>query len=401
VISDGTRCGWALRRRRWCALALSVWLASGCYLSHERGADAGARDAARIEDAPARPDVPEIDAGPIECGSLRVTATALLDEGVTPRLAALGGSDVGVVYVRTGGSAIRVFYERRDRALGRVTGPVTIGTDSFSWAELAVARGEVWVAYGLAGDRESVLARATLDGAPLSRRIVPRYHPSIFQVAGEGFFWAAFAMRTDNALELSHLDADGSETHPVVTIPLGRYGSGHGAIARDASSHVVTYPREGPRGVRHGYVNQLTDRGELGPERLLDPAASDDTVVPVRTSRGLVLVRSSDDELVLERLDPVSLETRERLPHPALGARPVAGVVADRVVVVHATSGTLSIDDFGTDLAGFERHREAIPVPGLGGGASIAELPGALVFGITVNEGATPRPWLVRVECAP
>lgn len=383
------------------ALGTTVALAPGCYLSHERGADGGAIRDARIEDAPARLDAPEIDGGPIECSSVRVAATVLLDEGVTPRVAALGGSDVGVVYVRTDGSPTRVIYERLDRALGRVTGPVTIATDSFTWAELASARGEIWIAYGLAGDGQSVLARATLAGAPLGRQAVPLYHPSIFQVAGEGFFWAAFAMRSDNALELSHLDAAGAATHPVVTIPLGRYGSGHGAIARDARSHVVTYPREGPPGRRHGHVNLLTAGGELGPERLLDPEASDDTVLPLRTSRGLVLVRRSDEALVLERLDPASLETTERFPHPAIGSRPIAGVVGDRVVVLHSAGGALAVDDFGTDLAHFERLREPIPAPSLGGSASVAELPGALVVAMMASAGGTSRPWLARIECAP
>ncbi len=70
------------------------------------------------------------------------------------------------------------------------------------------------------------------------------------------------------------------------------------------------------------------------------------------------------------------------------------------MVVAHATGTTLSIDDFATELVTFERHELALPAPASGPGASIAELPGALVLALTLLDGTTPRTFLVRVECA-
>ena len=124
-------------------LVLVLATLSGCYRSHLRAdpVDASGRDAA-VPDAPRR-DAPERDAGPITCDALAVTGMVTLDEGVTPRLVALPGGDVGVVYVRTDGDPTRVVYERLGRTLTRITGPVTVATDSFTWAELDTANSEV------------------------------------------------------------------------------------------------------------------------------------------------------------------------------------------------------------------------------------------------------------------
>ena len=77
------------------------------------------------------------------------------------------------------------------------------------------------IAYGVAGDRDSVLASVSLDGAPIGpRRRVPLLHPALLEASADGLFWGAFRMADENSLELSHLDAAGELAHPTVTIPL-------------------------------------------------------------------------------------------------------------------------------------------------------------------------------------
>ncbi len=382
---------------------------AGCYRSHLRAGpgdgsidapapDAASVDAARVDAASS--DAARMDAGPVACDALAVTGMVSLDEGVTPRLVALPGDDVGVVYVRTDGDPTRVVYERLDRSLARVTGPVTVGTDAFTWAELATLEGEVLIAYGLAGDRESMLVHVSFDGARTGRQhVVPLAVPSIFQASAAGdLLWGAFEMRTENSLVLAHVTTTGELPHAAVTIPLGRYGSGHHALAQRDGSHVLGYSREGPPGSRHGYVRTIARDGTLGEERPLDPDGSDRSVIPVRVGSELVVVRESET-LVLERTDPETLERLDRVELPPLAGRPIAGSLAGRLVVAHATSGVFRWDFFASDLSGGDRYELATPDPALGTGTSVVEQPGALVFAIGLTSGASSRPWVVRIAC--
>lgn len=395
----------ALRAFPFAGLVLAVLALSGCYRSHVRGdptdaaLDVPARDAA-VSDAPRR-DAPAIDAGPIACDALAVTGMVTLDEGVTPRLVALPGGDVGVVYVRVDGDPTRVVYERLDRSLGRVTGPVTVATDSFTWAELEIVESEVLIAYGLAGSRESVLAHVSFDGVSTGEReVVPLHHPSIFSRSQIGeLLWGAFEMERDNSLVLTHVTRTGEVLHPALAIELGRYGSGHHAARRPDGSHVLGYPREGPPGSRHGYVSTISASGVLGPERQLDAADSDQSVTPVMLAGGLVIVRATDEALMIEPTDLDTLERIDRVTFPPLETPPLAATLADRLVVAHVASGVFRWDFFAEDLSGGDRYEVATGHAGIGSGTSVVMQPGALVFALGLTDGSTASPWIVRIEC--
>ncbi|MBI5490470.1 MAG: hypothetical protein HY905_24255 [Deltaproteobacteria bacterium] len=385
---------------------LFVLCLPACYLSYREFAthDAATGDRAAPTDAPDHGDMAPDDAESPFCDALRVSGTVALDDAttssVTPRLVALPDEGVGVVHVSTDGSPTRVLYERLDAALGRTTGPVTVATDSFTWAEPALDGGRLLVAFGLAGDERSALIPVTFDGASAGDRLtVPLTHPSLFQPSRSGFFWLAFVMRTDNSFQLAHLAADGTLLHDPVVVDAGRYGSGHGALARpDGASHVVTYPREGPPGVREGYVNALTEGGVLGPERLLGEDG-DSQVLPVRVGDALVLVRYNDESLVLERTDFDTLERLDRVAYPPPPTRPIAGAVADRLLVAYTILGTLHIDDYGRDLAPVASLDVPLPAAGLGPGWSVAQVRGALYLALSIVEGSRSYPWIVRIEC--
>ncbi|MBI5502371.1 MAG: hypothetical protein HY907_19155 [Deltaproteobacteria bacterium] len=378
-----------------------------CYLSYRETSerDAGPdRADAPIDTADVSDGAPD-DADPPACDALRVAGALALDDApassVTPRLVALPDHGVGVVTVSTDGDPTRVLYERLDPALGRTIGPVTVATDSFTWAEPALAGAGLLIAFGLAGDEDTMLVPVTFDGAPAGTRFtVPLTHPSIFRPSRSGFFWLAFVMRTDNSFQLAHLAADGTLLHEPVVIDAGRYGSGHGAVARpDGASHVVTYPREGPPGVRNGYVNALTESGVPGPERQLGEAG-DGPVQPVRLGDALVLVRSGDDALILERTDFGTLERLDRVTYPPAPTRPIAGAVSDRLLIAYTIPGTLRIDDYGTELVPVATLDVPLPASSLGPGWSVAEGPGALYLALSIVEGSRSYPWIVRVECA-
>ena len=138
-------------------------------------------------------------------------------------------------------------------------------------------------------------------------------------------------MREDNTLVMAHVEPSGELSHPPARVPLGRYGSGHGAIARpDRRSHVITYPREGPRGVRNAYVSALDATGALGPERMLGEDG-DQLALPVRLGERLVVVHHGD-ALVLQVTDVDSLELLERFVgdvEDAVEARAVVGLLGD------------------------------------------------------------------------
>jgi hypothetical protein len=393
--------------RRMPSLLVGLAALAGCYLSHERDpapvSDGGRRDAGGPG---VSEDAGSLDAGVLECDGIAIGPSIALDtggSGVTPRLAALPGGDVGVVYVLPGvGSPTRIIYERLSARLEPITGPVVIANDSFTWAEPVVAEGELAIAFGVAGDRASRLEHVTLDGVMTRPRDrVDLYHPAILRASASGLFWVAFAMRTDNALEIAHVGRDAELLHPFVRIELGRYGSGHGAVARpDRRSHILTYPREGPPGVRNGWITAIDERGALEPERLLGDDG-DSTVLPVLAGGTLAIVRHGDDALFVERTDIESLARLERSRFDPLPGRLLAASVGDRLVVVHADSGTFTADDFGPTFARFDRARVPLPVAGLTGAGSAIELPGAAIFALGLADGARTFPWLVRIECTP
>jgi hypothetical protein len=385
---------------------LAVLLASGCYLSHRRadvGDDAGrAPDAGRSLDA-GRP----FDAGPLDCDDVIVRQLSI-DPGdgvssVTPRLVALARGDVGLVYVTSGaGDPTLVVYERIDRELERVTGPVDIATDSFTWAEPAWIDGAIVVAYGLAGDRASVLRTITIDGTSLRTTRVPLYHPSILQATDTGLlFWLAFAMRADNSLEIAHVGVDGALAHDMVSIPLGRYGSGHAALAHpDRPARILGYPSEGPPGVRAGRVITISESGELDHEQTL-MESDDHSVTPVLVDGRLVFVRNSDDALTLELANLDTLERIEAIAYPPVPRGPLASVLADRLLVAHVEGTALVLDLFDRDLRGPATVTETLPA-GIGASSgSIVSFGDAIVLALNLSSGGETFPHIVRIDCAP
>lgn len=376
---------------------------SGCYLAHRvaDGPDAGARDGGVRIDAGVDGGT---DAGDRECTGIRVAATVAIDDpdvsSVTPRLVAIPGGDVGVVHVSSDGSPTRVRYERLSPALAR-RGSSTVSTDGFTWAEPAVFEDALWIAYGQAGDAASVLVRVSYDGEPTGERVrLALPHPSILRPWRRGLFWLAFDMRADNSLVLAHLDGAGALLHEPAVIALGRYGSGHGALARpDGRSHVLTYPREGPPGVREGYVNAIGEDGGLGPERQLGEDG-DDLVLPVRRGDELILVRSGDDVLALERTDFESLERIDRAVFPALPSRPFfVGALRGRVLVGHVADGAFELDDFGEALAAPTRLRVPTPDRVSGPSGSVLEVPGAVFVAFHLVDDLRSYPFVARIEC--
>lgn len=370
----------------WASLALS-----GCCLSHERPRDAGMRDAPRpdvaVRDAP--------DAGPIVCNRIVIEETVALEGqargAVTPRLVALSGGEVGVVYVKTDGDPTRVLFERRAADLSAVGAPREISRNSFTWAEPALFGGEVFIAYGL-GDGFSELHR---DAGSVR---VPLEHPSLLLPLEEGFFWGSFDSRTTNALVLSTVAPDGSTLRDPVRIELGRYGSGHHAVVRpDSSSVVVGYPSEGPPGVRRGHVARYDD-GRLISERELRD--EDVTSVWVLDDEGGLVVVSNGDALVLERASYFSLEAADTVFLPAIEERFVAGILEGRVVIGRFASGRFVVDVYDPLFRLQETLEVALPAAGLSGATSVASLPGALVIAAGLSDGSTSFPWLARLACA-
>ena len=379
---------------------LAAALLSGCYLSHgrEEAVDAGTR-----RDSGSRIDAATPDARVEGCTGVRLAETRLIEgaPSVTPRLVALPGGDVGVVHVSRDGSPTRVRFDRLDATLTPISSG-TVATDSFTWAEPVSLDGALFVAWGLAGDEGSVLQPVDADGAPNGpRSIVPLRHPSVLRAAAGSLFWMAFDMREDNTLVMAHVEPSGELSHPPARVPLGRYGSGHGAIARpDRRSHVITYPREGPRGVRNAYVSALDATGALGPERMLGEDG-DQLALPVRLGERLVVVHHGD-ALVLQVTDADSLELLERFVHPARDSRPFfVGALGGRLLVGHATEGELRMDDFGEELA-TEHARIVIRPDGPrvnGPSGSVLETPGALYVAVGTVSGTETRPLIARIVC--
>lgn len=380
---------------------LAATLLSGCYLSHGREApvDAGAR-----RDAGARLDAgPPPDARVEGCTGVRLAETRLIEaeSSVTPRLVALPGGHVGVVHVTRDGSPTRVRFERLDAALNPVSGG-TVATDSFTWAEPVSLDGALFVAWGLAGDAASVLQPVDADGAPRGpRAMVPLRHPSVLRAARGSLFWLTFDMREDNALVVARVTPSGELAHSPTTVTTGRYGSGHGAIARrEGRSFVLTYPRETTRGVREAFVSAVDEAGAFGPERMLGEDG-DEVAVPARVGDRLVVVHHGD-ALVLQVVDEDSLELLERFVHPPRDARPFfVGALAGRLLVGHTADGALHMDDFGPSLDAEHGRIEIRPEVGraVGPSGSVLETPGALYVAVGTTDGSRSRPLVARLVC--
>jgi hypothetical protein len=274
-----------------------------------------------------------------------------------------------------------------------------VSETGFTWAEPVVIDDTIFVAWGVAGET-SVLVPISLDGNPRGPpRSVPLHHPSLLRPSAGGLFWMAFVSRATNAIEVAYVRTEGRVFRGPITIETGRYGSGHGAIARpDLLSHMVGYPREGPPGVRRGYVAEIDQSGAFA-EQLLSVGDAR-AVLPVRLADRLALVRNGD-ELTIETADLESLARLETRTFPAIEQFLVAGTAADRLVLGYSDGRTMRFDDYGSALMSATLHD--VPMPGsLGTGPTgVASYPDSVVFAIGLNEGTRSFPWLVRLECVP
>jgi hypothetical protein len=323
--------------------------------------------------------------------------------GVTPRLVALDGGDVGLVYVNTNdGDPIAVYYERLDDRLGRATGAVRVSAGARSWAEPARSGDGLAIAFALDfADSRSALVHVDRDGRPSAPEIpVGVENPSVLEATASGFFWMAFEMRAENAYQLAHVAPDGALLHEVQRIEVGRYGSDHAAVALpDGRGHLLAYASEGPRGVRRARVNAITEDGVLAGERTLEMEGAD-AVVPVLVGGELRIVWRSDDALVVSALDAETLEVVSERRLPRLEGDLFAATIEERFVVGASRSPSVVALDLGDGEEEPVRLESAIPGPGAAGGVSWAPAPGALVLALGVTSGAEAFPWIVRLECA-
>ena len=380
------------------ALALS-----GCYLAHRTdpalSVDAGTPDASPSDAS--RPDAGHdagFDAGGRACVGVELAETVEIDDSevgsVTPRLVALPGGELGLVHVRSDGSPSRIRYERLSARLDRLHS-TDATTTSWTWAQPVLRDGQPWIAHGGAGEPASLLQRLSPDGEPSGPALtVPIFHPTILRPTRGGFFWLTMTTRGDNALLMVHLDTAGVPLYPTAEVALGRYGSGHGAIAHpDGRSFVITYPREGPRGVRNAYVNAINEDGELGPELPLSPMG-DQSTVPLRQEDSLLVV-SQGDGLVLDRRDFDTLELQEQFVFAPRGSRLLlAGVLAGRLIVAYRSGSAVRFEDFGEEL--LEPGGPLGEVPSRGRGESILVTTSAIYVATIATSG---HPFVARLEC--
>jgi hypothetical protein len=392
------------------ALALFSLLSSGCWMSHRLGAerdggaaraDAAIHDAAMVRPRDGGP--PRPDGGPITCDRLAIgPSVSLVDPGgVTPRVVALEGTDVAVVYVDYDGDPTSVYYERLDARLARITGPARVASDSYTWAEPARFGDGLAVAFGRRAAEPTVLVPIDLDGVVSGPRMSVRVaHPIVLRRTGSGLFWLAFEMHEENAFAIAHLDEAGALLHDVQRIALGRYGSAHGAAMRPGgrSGHVLAYASEGPPGVRDARVNAISETGVLAGERTLATDGAD-AVMPVFVGEELRIVRRSDDAITVSTLDPETLETIEERAIERLGGAIFTAVIEDRFVVGAVEPPRVVVLDLEEDPPA--RLDAMVPTTGWSGAISWASVPGALVVAASLVAGAESFPWLVRIECAP
>lgn len=374
--------------------ALSVL--AGCYLSHERPGrsdggvtpDVGRMDAAARDTPPSPTCERLVIAHAVELGGAAVGS-------VTPRIAGIGGGQVAVVYVHTDGDPTQVIWELRGADLASIVGSTPLTRNSFSWAEVARFGDDVLLAYAL-GDGFSALQVANRP-RPVGRAMLE--HPSIFLPTRDSMFWGSFEMRTDNALVLSRVSASGTLVHAPVRIELGRYGSGHHAVVHpDGRTVVLGYPREDGRGVRHGFVRAIDERGVFGPEHQI--ADEDITQVwPLRDEEtGTLVVVSNGDALRVERLDWDTLESLSQVTTPPIEGPFVAAMVRGHLVIARFADSRLEADVYGEGLSIVDTLETAMPGR-LGVGSSVTEVPDGLVIAAGLTSGET-FPWLARIECA-
>lgn len=378
------------------ALGLAV---HGCYLSHQREpADASPersdarRDVgvdARVRDAPIG-----------RCERLGAGPSVLLEGpgGVTPRLVALDGGEVGVVYVSPGGgdpTAVR--YERLGADLGRLTGPVLVATDSWTWAEPARLGSGLVVAFG-STTGVSTLLPVDLAGAVAGGRIaVDVQHPEILRPTARGLFWLGFESRDENAFVMVHLGPDGAPLHPAQRIGLGRYGSGFGVAARpDGHGHVIAYPSEGPPGARRARVNAISDEGVLTGERTLGTVGAD-AALPVFVDGMLFVVWRTADELAISQLDTESLEPLDERSTALLEGSLFTASIEGHFVVGAFQAPRLTAIDLGDP--GALPIEIMAPRPGYGGSISWVDVPGGLAIAAGLVAGSEALPWVARIEC--
>jgi hypothetical protein len=372
-------------------LSFSLSLA-GCYLAHERDAHGDA-------------SAPGLDAAPPHvgvCTHLVAGPTVLLEGpgGVTPRLVALDGGEVGVAYVNAGGGdPTAVYYERLDARLTRLTGPVLAATDSWTWAEPARSGDGIALAFGSTADAPSVLAFFDLDGHVAGpRRSVTLPHPEVLRRSSNGLFWLAFDSRDDgNVLVMAHVRSDGTLVHAAQRIALGRYGSGFGVAARpDGSGQVLSYPSEGPPGVRRGRVNAITIDGSLTGEQTLSMDGAD-AAIPVFVGGELEVVYRTDDHVRIATLDARTLAWQSETEIARLEGSLLAGTVAGLFVVGSFRAPVLHVLDRLDDAAAIDI---TAPSPGTGGSISWVTFPDAIVVAVSLTFGSEATPWLARLDCA-
>jgi hypothetical protein len=387
------------------AAALVLTLLPGCYLSHGRPGTPGEIDAgldAPRGDAPT-PDVPRRDApAPAACERLAVVATATLEHpdalgSVTPRLTALDDGEAGLVYVHSDGDPVRVIYERIGPDLESLTGPVTVSRSSFTWSEIVRVNRQLFVAYGEAGDAVSVLVPITERGEPSPAMRLPLRHPTVLLARASSVRWVSFDPDTTNTIAISAVSLDGELLSGPVPIVTGLYGSGHAMVGLPgAVLSIIGYPREGPPGVRRGYVRLVDVDGSLGEERQL--SSTDVRSVRFVDMGPELIIISNGDELRIERFSATRLETLDVVTLPPIGATYVTGSVGDHVVIVDLSGASMRAMVLSRDLR--LEHELTAPLPASNGpGVSAASVDDGLVVVSQRTAGAESFPYLMRIGC--
>lgn len=383
------------------ALACLIVVAlAGCYRTHQRGERDGGRavDASRAD---ARGPMPDAFVPIVRCDEVFVSQTRSLEDvtrsGVTPRLVALPGAELGLVWVSTDGDPTRVTYMRFTARLDPLGGPVTVVDDAWTWAEPAWVGDRLAIAYGRTAGEPSELSYLDAAGTRLSAVGVALPHPALMDAAGDGLLWIAFDMRAENTYVLQRLDREGRPSSPEQRILAGRYGSGHGLARLPDGAHLFGYSREGPPGVRQVYVRRVEIDGALGAELPLSDRG--DSYAKPLSAGDDVVVAYGGDVLTLAELDArgTSVLSMEDAAIDAFSVVPV--FVGDRVVVASFGSGGFALHDFGARGEPGSSTLPTVPLPGAPQFGHAVSLPGAAVFAVHVVRGSETFPFLVRVEC--
>lgn len=373
----------------WLALAALV---AGCYLSHER-----------TPISEVGPDEP-----PLACARFEVTHQATLRDpevsSVTPRLVALGGGEVGVIYVASDGDPVRVLFERLDASLRRPAGAIAMASDSFTWAEPALVGDALYVAYGVEAE-QSIVERVGLDGASigLPRAHVPVGHPSALVPGIDRLLW----IQVDDAsptfrTRILEIDRDGLWVWPRDTPPWRT----HGAVTPDLA---VLARSDGARfwatPIDDGMIH--TELRRRGPEALTDVNGSSVALAEmslVDLSGAVVLIGHDGASRVMARHDPDTLRLRSTVTDDALGGPTSAVAIEGHVVVARASSRTLLVDGYDDGLRRISRTEAPIE-----GGERVrmasdlsmiaSSRDSAVVASTIVDESGQSFPWLARITC--